>query len=216
MHSRLRACVTSTRPRWRERPSSDSLRRVNGSERLRSALDAFHSPSPLALADESAETSRARSVVPGVAQATKGSLCSCQPTLEHSYRVLPILIALGDEPRVGRSLERDAVASPLAGEARLRTRAWVKRPLEVIFVPCGTRAIPLALRSGTSSSTRNLREPGSPRVHSPTKTLSSAKIRAPSAFAVDRETSRSSPRGHATILANADMEHLCYRDARPP
>lgn len=116
MRSRLRACVTSTRPRWRERPSSDSLRRVNG----RNDFGLLWTPSAL-LRLSRWPTSRPRRVAR--ARSCRASCERRREPLQLStdpralFRVLPILTC--GEPHAGRSLERDAVASPLAGEARL-------------------------------------------------------------------------------------------------
>lgn len=215
----LRACVTSTRPRWRERPSSDSLRRVNGSERLRSALDAFRSPSPLALADDSSRkkkrprrVARARSCRASCERRREPLQLSTNPRA--LFRVLPILTC--GEPHAGRSLERDADAPPLAGEARLSHPRVGEAPARGDLPALRQEGHPsrVALRHLVIDA-RPSRAGQPPRPH----TDQDALLREDSSAQCLRRRSRNEPElasGRATILANADTKRLCYRSARPP
>lgn len=91
--SRARACVTSTRPGWRERPSIGSLRRVNG----RNDAVLLRTPStllrlsrwPTSQPSESRALGRA-----GRRASDEGSFCSMSADPRALFRALPILTVL--------------------------------------------------------------------------------------------------------------------------
>lgn len=152
--SRLRACVTSTRPRWRERPSSDSLCRVNG----QNDAGLLRTPSTFFASRAGRRISR------GESRALGDWESQCRASHERRRKLLQPVNQPSSTPSecsrssplVSRTLAEalDTTRSHLRSPEKLaiRARVRVERPLEVIrLFSEENRAGPslLRLRSGT-------------------------------------------------------------------